>query len=436
MNEMPHVVLFICDQMQYQRLGRVDPVAFTPNLDRFGDEGTFFTQHFSSNPQCVPSRVSMQTGLYPHEAEVMTIYGFHGHRRRLSRRRHRTLGQAFGDAGYTSAYFGKAHFGSPLEDLGYAVGREDAKGAGAVMRERDQASVDAAIELLGRYDPAVPLFLTVSVNEPHPPFELDERFADRYCAGDMAVPVSYQGDDLMSKPAFQREHAKGVHTYHDEDSLRADMRSYYTMISDVDRLFGLVRRALEEAGMWSDTVVAFTADHGDMMGAHRMRLKGTLPYDELFHIPLIIRAPRENAAAAVVVEEMGVNVALPSTLLELAGIEESASFPGGSLVPAMRGHCADSQERIYLEHYAAYWGVHPFRCVRSREWKYVHYYGPSDDEELYDLSSDPFETRNVAGDPSYDAVRSDLRDDLERWWNDTGGRCFDYYESPAFKEGD
>lgn len=76
--------------MQYQRQGRVDPVSRTPNLDRLADEGIFFTHVHSSNGQCVPSRVSMQTGLYPHEAEVMTLYGFFDHTAHLTEE-HRTV---------------------------------------------------------------------------------------------------------------------------------------------------------------------------------------------------------------------------------------------------------------------------------------------------------------------------------------------------------
>src|SRR5215210_4854188 len=75
----PDVLVFVFDQMQYQRQGHVDPVAITPNLDRLAADGTFFTHCFASNPQCVPSRASLQTGQYPHELGVLTIYGFGDH---------------------------------------------------------------------------------------------------------------------------------------------------------------------------------------------------------------------------------------------------------------------------------------------------------------------------------------------------------------------
>ncbi|HEY4384252.1 MAG TPA: sulfatase-like hydrolase/transferase, partial [Ktedonobacteraceae bacterium] len=122
----PHVLFFLCDQMQYQRQGRIDPHASTPNLDRLSEEGTSFSHFYAANGQCVPSRASLQTGLYPHEAGVMIIYGFHGHTAHLTGKQ-LTIGQVFRDAGYTTAYFGKQHFGISLKKLGYDHGEDREK---------------------------------------------------------------------------------------------------------------------------------------------------------------------------------------------------------------------------------------------------------------------------------------------------------------------
>ena len=173
----PHVLFFICDQMQYQRQGTIDPVAYTPNLDRLAREGVYFSHAHCSNGQCVPSRASLQTGLYPHEAEVMIIYGFHGHTARLTGQQ-RTVGQVFRDAGYTTAYFGKTHFGTPLDVLGYDVGEE--RQAKAPLSQSDRATTDDALRFVAEHDPSEPLFLTGSLHEPHPPFEMINQFAECY----------------------------------------------------------------------------------------------------------------------------------------------------------------------------------------------------------------------------------------------------------------
>jgi len=88
---------------------------------------------------------------------------------------------------------------------------------------------------------------------------------------------------------------------------------------------------------------------------------------------------------------------------------------------------------IFFEHYGAYWGLHPFRAVRTREWKYVKYYGPDRAEELYDLTADPLEVRNVAGSTASRRVQEALERAVERWWAETGGREFEYYETETFK---
>ena len=364
----PHVILFICDQMQYQRQGRLDPVSKTPNLDRLAEVGVFFTHVHSSNPQCVPSRLSMMTGLYPHEAGVMTLYGFFDHTAHLGPE-HRTVGQAFREAGYTTAYFGKTHVGARLEEVGwdYVVDRpqEFARGQNTkqgITSEHplansriDRAIVDEALAFLAQHDPSTPLFLTVSVIEPHPPFELVEAFAEQFPLEQMTLPPNFQ-DDLATKPSFHRTHAHDkLHGATDPDLMRAEIRRYYTMIANLDALFGEVRRAPEAKGMWDDAVVLFTTDHGDMMGSHGMRLKGTLPYDELFRIPFVLKLPAgAQPPRRRVVDDLGVNVAQPGTLLEAAGLPVPAEFTGGSLLPAVYRDQRPPSEVAYFEHYAAY----------------------------------------------------------------------------------
>jgi arylsulfatase len=458
---LPHVLLFICDQMQYQRQERIDPHAFTPNLSRLADEGVFFTHYHASNGQCVPSRVSMQTGLYPHEAGVMIIYGFHQHTAHLTGEQ-RTVGHVFRDAGYTTAYFGKTHFGTTLQSLGYDHGhdgpqagavdeQEGPRGAAADHARRrnsatDRAIVDDALAFLARHDPDQSLFLTVSIHEPHPPFELVGPFADHFSVDQMPVPRSFYEDDLRDKPAFQREHAlDGRHGFptageEDEARLREEVRRYYSMVANVDHLFGEVRAALEAKGMWDDAVVAFTADHGDMMGAHRMRLKGTVPYDEIFRIPFVLKLPAgAPPPRRTIVDDLAVNVSQPGTLIEAAGLPVGPEFRGGSLLPALYRAAAPASETIFYEHYGAYWGLHPFRAIRVRdvsqgEWKFVQYYGPDAGEaELYDLVTDPEELHNRAHDPALADWRGALEARVDAWWQNTGGRDFSFYESPEFK---
>jgi arylsulfatase A-like enzyme len=169
-----------------------------------------------------------------------------------------------------------------------------------------------------------------------------------------------------------------------------------------------------------------------MMGAHHMRLKGTIPYEEIFRIPLTIRVPEETFPRKVV-DDLAVNISLPGTLIEAAGLDVPPEFQGKTLLPTMRQLAAPENEVIFYEHYGAYWGVHPFRVARTRDWKYIKYYGPDQTEELYHLADDPYELHNLAGNPEADTIRLELETKVDTWWQQTDGKDFAYYESPEFK---
>jgi arylsulfatase A-like enzyme len=90
---------------------------------------------------------------------------------------------------------------------------------------------------------------------------------------------------------------------------------------------------------------------------------------------------------------------------------------------------------VFFEHYAAWWGVHPFYAARTSQMKYVRYYGKDDFEELYDLEKDPHELKSVLEDPAYRLEREKLSSQADAWWKTTGGKDASFYESEAFKNG-
>lgn len=421
MTRRPDVVLLICDQMQAQRLGSGSP-SLTPNLDALASAGARLERSFCSNAQCTPSRASLQTGLYPHEAGVMVIYGFGGHTGHLGAE-HTTIADAFRAAGYSTALFGKSHFGFPLSGLGYDAGIE--RGGGPSLAAVDRAITDDAVAYVEAHDRDRPMFLVVSWHQPHPPFEDVPDFLPR--SGDVRIPESF-GDDLSDRPAYQAERRAQPGGGYDEETLRREQEQYLSMIAAMDHEVGRVTAALEARG--GQRVVAFTSDHGDLMGAHGLRLKGPLPYEELYRVPLIVVAPQ--VAAGSVVDALTVNVELPATLMDLAGVPRPDGWPDRSLVPVLGG--APGADRVFLEHYGAYWGFHPFRMIRTERHKYVRHYGPGEgDEELYDLEEDPHERRNLAGDERFAPLAAQLRAEVDDWWRRTGGRDWEDYESDAFR---
>lgn len=448
MSDKPNVLVLMCDQMQAGRMGFVDGIAHTPNLDALAGEGVHFTHAVTAQGQCVPARAVFQTGLYAHECGVMINYGFYNHQGRLSGR-YAMLGREFADAGYRTAYIGKGHFGVPATELGYAHDgvTDGLKSSDEEARKRgrghvppglrsDYAAADAAVDYLKDYRPDErPLFLMFSTNLPHPPFFREEKFADRFPPDSLPIPKSFYKEDFAGKPPYQRDHVEdGGHGVFEESAVRSMLSDYYSMIAAMDEHFGRVIGEFKRLGLWDNTIVLFFADHGDMMGAHKMLKKGTLPYDELYRIPCIMKLPPGAVAGRRVIDDLVCSVQFPATLLRLAGLEPPPQFRHGDLCEALERQHPPDDEAVFYEHYAAYWGLHPFYAVRTREWKYVRYYGPDATEELYHLASDPDELRNLAEDGASAATRVELAARADEWWRQTDGRDVEYYESDYFRE--
>ena len=428
-----------------------DPVAHTPFLDALAGEGVRFTHMTSAHGQCVPSRASFITGLPPHECGVVVNYGFYDHQNRLNPGRDQTIGCVLRDAGYHTAYFGKCHFGLPLDVLGYDEGIDhdtrrvedveaEARGIKYVppALRRDYLAVDDAVEWLQAYepDPARPLFFTFSTNLPHPPFFHEPAYP--VDAASLALPVSYDEETFATKPTWQRTHAEGDHSAGDEAQARDELACYYSMIAMTDEHCRRVAEQFKRLGLWDDTIVLFVADHGDMMGAHGISKKGTLPYEELYNVPCIFKLTAGQTSARAVVDDLVSSVQLAGSLCTLAGVAPAQAFPHGDLCAAFVCDSHPDDEIVFFEHHAAYWGIHPFYGARTRDFKYVRYFGDADTGlvELYHLATDPHELTNVAGQVEHADTKRRLAQAADAWWQSTGGRDFAWYESDTFRHNE
>jgi choline-sulfatase len=279
----------------------------------------------------------------------------------------------------------------------------------------DTTTRDEAVAFLSEYDGEDPFFLTASFNLPHPGFYEDPGFADRIDREAVPLPESVD-DDLADKPAFHRERAADLDL--DEAAVREMRYKYRTMTARVDDHVGRILDALEAEGLREDTVVVFTSDHGDMQGAHRLSLKGVVAYDEILRVPLVVDVPGRDAARDVVPDLVSW-AAVPGTLLDAAGIDYG-DFEGGSVLPALDRGAPPDDERVFFEHKAAYWGHHPYRGVRTRDWKYVENM-LDDTDELYHVAEDPHELHNLAGADAHADTEARLREMVYSWWDRTDG---------------
>ena len=239
----------------------------------------------------------------------------------------------------------------------------------------------------------------VSINAPHPPFANVKRFSKRFRPEDMKLSDSFYQEKFKGQAPFYKEQAEYVSTRGvDEAAHKQYLANYYTMIANMDDQIGQVIAEFKRQGIWENTIVLFTSDHGDMMGAHRLFKKGTFPYDEIYRIPCILKLPSGMSSERKTVDDLVSSQSFSKTLIKLAGVNVPASFTGGDFVTSLSRKEHPADEMVFFEHYAASWGLHPFYGVRTRNMKYARYYGADNTEVLYDLKKDPLELNNLAGD--------------------------------------
>jgi arylsulfatase A-like enzyme len=187
--------------------------------------------------------------------------------------------------------------------------------------------------------------------------------------------------------------------------------AYWAVISFLDHEVGRILQTLRELELYEDTLIVFTSDHGDMLGAHGLVTKGiATPYEQVYNIPLILRVPgaRRGVEDGRTCTSL---VDLAPTLLDYAGAPPLPAAQGRSLRPVLEGRADPAG---WQEAYGEFFGqrfVYTQRITWHGEWKYV--FNPGGIDELYNLQNDPAERANRAGDP---ACREVLEDICRRMW--------------------
>jgi choline-sulfatase len=260
-----------------------------------------------------------------------------------------------------------------------------------------------------------PFFLCVSYHHPHDPFWPPTDLWELYEGAPIDIP--HLPDDLEASysPMDRWLNANhGVRRFpelRDPESLRRVRRAYYAMVTYVDRKVGELVQTLRTHGLWKNTVVIFTSDHGDMLCEKGMVQKRSF-YEFSSRVPLIVRLPGGERAGTVCPRVASL-VDLAPTLLDLAGVPAEARLPfdGLSLLGELGGRGA-----LLPDGRTAYAEMHvedvPAPCFMARQGRYKYVYLHGIAAQLFDLADDPGEWRNLAGDPAHRSVEEALRDEL------------------------
>ncbi|MCG5215598.1 sulfatase-like hydrolase/transferase [Streptosporangium soli] len=467
MNRSTNMLFVMTDQHRVDTLGCYgNPHVSTPHLDALAASGTRFDSCFTPSAICTPARASLLTGVLPYRHGLLANYERNvGYSEELSdefvpfSRRLRELGynvgiegkwhvgrrRGPGEFGFDGAHYPGWHnpVGHPdylawleRKNLPAPVVDEEVRGffpngepgnlLAGVLDQPAEATfeyylADKAIDRLEEYARDVhrdgrPFYMAVHFYGPHLPYLLPRDYLEMYSPDLVELPPSF-GETFENKPPVQRRYSE--HWTHDtlsEDTWRRLVAAYWGYVTLIDEQVGRLNDALRRLDLLDSTAVAFTADHGEFTGAHRLHDKGPAMYDDIYRIPGLLRVP--DTAGGTSTPAFVSLVDFTATILDLAGAEPEPGADGRSLVPFARGaEPADWRADITAEFHGHHF-PYPQRMLRTSRFKLV--VNPESVNELYDLQSDPYELTNRYDDHMLADVRADLMQRLYQRLRDSG----------------
>ena len=441
----PNILFLMVDEMRWDAMSWMKhPVAETPTLDRLAREGVRFTASYTASPVCSPARACAFTGRYAHVHGVVNN-GTPAHRGEIF------LPSVLKHYGYHTAIAGKLHYTPVQFDYGFdqfwsfsAEGPTPALGYSAFLRNKygspakfpkvagscpwpdDPLGQDVGLFLHPREDfetewitdrsidylrsrqgTQQPWFLFTSYLKPHSPSVEPEPYFSLYDPAKMPIPPLPPGaHELRAKQTGQSRR----HYVDNEQMMRRMTAIYYGSINHVDNQIGRILLELQKLDMAEDTLILFTADHGNMLGDRGRWFKG-LQYEGSAHVPLLWKGPQgtsENKGRAI--DKPVDTTDLMPSILETAGIPVPASIQGRSFVKLASGRDSSWKPRVFSQLRSG--------MVLDGAWKLIDNSPALDGTgpfELYDLHNDPKEERNLAEEPKQRERVVQYRKELAAW---------------------
>ena len=424
MPDRPNIVLITTDQHRGDCTG-VDghPLLETPHLDQLANEGAYFTRAYSPCPVCVPARMVMMTGQSPYNVDYFSNSS-------QTLQQAETLPRLLGGLGYQTQLIGKAHFSPQRARLGFdntiinesgrfregddfhrwlmktpyagmeratSIGNNDVFARRSVLPETHHVNTWTAnecTEFLDRRDPTCPFFLWMSFSRPHSQYDPPAPYDARYDLSEMSPPLEVPDADFLP-PQLQESPARYDWDRMSPRQIARARQHYLGQITHIDHQIGRFLSALRWKGLSDDTLVLFTADHGDMMGDFGLFFKSHF-FEGSGRIPMILRPPRswEGTVPARRFDRPVSLTDLFPTLVSAAGGDVPNHVDGTSLLPVLRDE-DPIKDRIFHGEI----GSEPQRhhCLTDGRMKYM-WFRLGGREYLFDLVEDPDELDNRAGD--------------------------------------
>lgn len=411
--ERPNIIYIFTDQHTASAMSCAgNPDVHTPNLDRLAAAGIMFNNAYCTAPLSGPSRGAMFTGHFP-DAVGLSVNGA----AMPDSLQTQTLGTLVKNAGYDCAYGGKWHV--PELDV------PDKKyGFDQLYKHSDDGLGEACAEYLSRKHKK-PFFLVASYDNPHNICEFARSQNLPY--GNLNTPELRDCPGLPANFAkspydadvIESERANNFNVYPSAPWTPEDWRmyrnAYYRLVEKVDQEIGKIIDAIDKNNLWENTVIIFSSDHGDGIGAHHWNQKSAL-YEEVVNIPFIVTLPGKKNAGKVLPQLISNGVDFFATVCDWTGAKMPKGAAGKSFRKIVEEANPQSPHQDYVITETRFDGSKTRGwMVRTARYKYVLYDKGRHREQFFDMLNDRGEMRNLMLENAYNKEVQRHRDILANW---------------------
>lgn len=423
-----NIVLLVIDDTRWDSIGSAgNRIVRTPRVDALAAEGIRFTQARVTTAICMTSRASILTGQY------MSRHGIDRFGKPLTPEAFaRTYPGVLRQAGYWTGYVGKYDVGPPragdFDFLRAYHGRHwiaDEKGERVHVTEKNTRD---ALEFLRTRPRDKPFLLSVGFFAPH----AEDSAKDQYLPQDWSAAL-YEGVTVPPSSLAGDAHLRALPSFLSRDSNEGRIRfgwrfdtperyqqfmiRYYRLITEVDAAVGRVLDELKAQDVDRNTLVAFIGDNGYFHGDRGLADKW-YPYEQALRVPLVIRDPRTpSRSRGGTRNQLALNIDLAPTLIAAAGLRVPDVMQGRDLGPLyLAGGPPAWRDEFFYEHptITSRDRIPSSQGLIRRDWKYV-YWPEFEYEQLFDLTRDPDEMRNLALERTHEDRLRTMRADLDEW---------------------
>lgn len=439
-----NIIFVLTDDHRYDALGFLNTQTFiqTPNLDQLAKNGAYFRNAFVTTSLCSPSRASILTGLYAHNHKVIDNNNPVSESLNF-------FAQYLQNVGYKTAFIGKWHMGGDSDQPqrgfnhwvsfpGQGVYLPDENGLninGIKTKQKGYITdelTDYAIDWLETIDREKPFMLYLSHKGVHADFIPPDKYKNAHLSDTFKKPITMDIGSHSGQPMWVQNQRNSWHgidfPYHSNLNIEAYYKRYAQTLQGVDESLGRVMMYLKEHDLLESTLVIYMGDNGFLFGEHGLIDKRNA-YEESMRIPLIAHCP-ELIKTGTVINDMVANIDIAPTILNAAGLKFPDFMDGKSFFPQLNGLSIPWRKQILYEYYweRNYPQTPTMHAIRSQRYKYIHYHGIWDTDELYDLEVDPHESNNLISDQKHLPIVKTLNTELFDMLKETNGMYLPIYK--------